>query len=326
MPETLDDPKAIKVACRPHDWTQALFDKKVQAKTFNLEILDQAHEGLASVLGPSPSLDFAEYSLAGIVQARAKGVPVKALPVFIRCSFRHSYIFIRTGSGIEEPKDLEGRRVGTTYGMTANVWARGLLQHEYGVRLERIHWLNRESPDKGPYYLPPGMVLEPIAPDVDLETWLVNGEIDALVHASAISVFRLPGLLAQGPVKRLFAKAADEERKSYLQSRVIPIMNVIVCREEDVRVRPQLIREVFEAFCCAKERGLEAVKNNRRSGLLWYWEALEDQLALVGEDPAPYSVEKNRHILETFMRYAAEQGLISGPLRLEDIFLTELDG
>ena len=46
---------------------------------------------------------------------------------------------------------------------------------------------------------------------------------------------------------------------------------------------------------------------------------------LIGDDPAPYSIEKLRHTLETFIRYCVEQGLIEAPLALEESFVTGLD-
>ena len=70
--------------------------------------------------------------------------------------------------------------------------------------------------------------------------------------------------------------------------------------------------------------GLEALHNNRHSGLFWYWEALEEQLALMGNDPVPFSVEENRHTLEAFMTYAVEQGLVTKPMPIEDLFVTGL--
>jgi len=69
------------------------------------------------------------------------------------------------------------------------------------------------------------------------------------------------------------------------RSKIIPVMNIIAFREEELRKRPDAVRAVFSAFCGAKEIGLDAMQDNRHSGLLWYWESLEDQMELVGYDP-----------------------------------------
>ena len=256
----------------------------------------------------------------GIFTCPLRWCEVRALPVFIRCAFRHSYIFVHAGSGIRDPKDLEGKKVGTTYGMTANVWARGLLVHEYGVRLGAVRWVNAEAKDDS-YVLPPGMQLEYVPKDTDLQEWLVAGKIDALIHPDLIP----SALLARKNVKRLFPDAAEEEKKSYRHSKVIPVMNLIACREEYLE-RLDVVREMFQAFCRAKELGLEKMQDSRDSGLLWYWDSLEKQMALVGPDPVPYSVEKIRRTLQTFVDLSVEQGLIRSPIRLEDLFFGDLQG
>jgi 4,5-dihydroxyphthalate decarboxylase len=99
---------------------------------------------LEKLVDGAPEIDFLESALIGFLQQCARGIAIKALPVFVRASFRHSYIFVNENSRIESPKDLEGKRVGIRYAMSANVWARALLQHDYGVRMEKIHWLNQE--------------------------------------------------------------------------------------------------------------------------------------------------------------------------------------
>ena len=207
------DKQIVKVACRRHDWTAALFDNKVQLSSLHLEISEQANVGVGELLR-NRDLDFAECGLAGFLRARSGGARVRALPVFIRCAFRHSYIFVHADSGIRDPKDLEGKRVGTTYGMTANVWARGLLMHEYGVRLGEVRWFNAETEDNS-YVLPPGIQFEYVPKDTDLQEWLIAGKIDALIHPDLIP----SELLARKNVKRLFPDAAEEEKKSYRHSR-----------------------------------------------------------------------------------------------------------
>jgi len=204
--------------------------------------------------------------------------------------------------------------------MTANVWARGLLTHEYGVRLAAIRWVNAETQDSS-YVLPPGLQLEHVPKDTDLQEWLSAGKIDALVHPDLIPT----ALLARKNVKRLFPDAAEEEKKSYRRSGVIPVMNIIACREEYLE-RLDVVREMFQAFCRAKELGLEKMQDSRDSGLLWYSDALEKQQALVGDDPVPYSVEKIRRTLQTFVDLSVEHGLIPSPIRLEDLFFGDLQG
>ncbi len=56
------------------------------------------------------------------------------LPIFTTRRFFHTSILVRREAGIETPADLKGKRVGVPeYQQTAALWARGVLQHEFGV-------------------------------------------------------------------------------------------------------------------------------------------------------------------------------------------------
>jgi 4,5-dihydroxyphthalate decarboxylase len=83
-----------------------------------------------------------------------------AIPVFPLRSFRHRDIYINTDR-ISKASDLNGKRVGVPlYTMTAAVWIRGLLQHEYGVDLSTIDWTEGSMEKPGlrgnnPSVLPP---------------------------------------------------------------------------------------------------------------------------------------------------------------------------
>lgn len=304
----------LRVACRRHDWSNALFDGRVTAP--ELEMLGDGHLGLEALLDEPAAVDFMECGLVNYYWARSQGAPVRALPVFLRAAFRHSYIFVNDAVRVDHPRDLEGKRVGTRYGMTANVWARALLQHQHGVRLESIRWLNQETRQPAPYALPAGLVLEPVGRDVSLQAMLVNGEIDALVHPDVIAT----RLFAQGNVRRLFSDAPAAERAYYRTTGFVPVMNVIAFRESTLRERPDAVSAVFDAFCRAKAAGLAAMEDVRDSGLLWYYQALEEQLALVGPDPAPYALERMRPALEAFVGYGLEQGVFTQTFAPDDLF------
>jgi 4,5-dihydroxyphthalate decarboxylase len=289
-----------------------LFDGRITEPT--LKFLPEGHRRLPSLLAATPDLDFMECGLMTHVQSVADGLPIMALPVFIRAAFRHSYIFVNTNSGIEGPRDLEGKRVGTRYEMTANVWARALLADEYGVQLEKIRWVHQTGgADGARFKLPPEAEIQTVGRDVDLLDWLVTGKVDALIHPDLLPL----RLLSHSSVRRLFVDAAAEERKSYTRSKVVPVMNVVIFRRDE---EPATIRRVFDAFQRAKSAGIDAMEDNRDSGLLWYWKAWEDQVALVGRDPVPYSLAKMRPTLDTFIRHAVRHGLLENPVSLDDLF------
>jgi hypothetical protein len=103
------------------------------------------------------------------------------------------------------------------------------------------------------------------------------------------------------------------------------MMNVVACPEATIRNQPEQARAVWDAFVAAKQIGLKELLSNRDSGLFWYWEALEDQLDVLGLDPVPYSVSKNQVPIETLLRYCAEQGIVDRQLAPEDVFYTGFD-
>src|SRR5437867_1650967 len=164
----------VRVACRKHDWTNALFEGQVPDRAYRIRMREQENVGVEGLVGDSPVADYAECGLAGLVQARANGTPVLALPVFIRTTFRHSYILIRADRGINTPKDLEGKRIGTSYNTTATIWIRGLLQDGYGVQLDKITWLDIGAPG---YKAPPGLVVERAERGTKLHDLLREGKI-----------------------------------------------------------------------------------------------------------------------------------------------------
>jgi len=194
----------IRVACRKHDWTNALFEGRVPVGKYPIQLIEHENVGVDGLLGANPVADYAECGLAGLIQARAKGAAVLAFPVFIRTTFRHSYILIRADRGINSPKDLEGKRIGTRYNTTATIWIRGLLQDGYGVQLDRISWLDIGAPG---YKAPPGMVIERAERGTKLHDLLREGKIDALISFDAEMIHH------QGSttVKRLFP---DRARRS----------------------------------------------------------------------------------------------------------------
>jgi len=121
---------------------------------------------------------------AARVRAYARGLPHISIPAFPNRKFRLAYIFVNSISGIETPKQLEGRTVGIMqWDNTAGVWARGALQHYYGVDLKRIQWMAARIKKEG---VAAGIRVEKLegAGDADamLDKLLVDRKIDAHVR------------------------------------------------------------------------------------------------------------------------------------------------
>jgi NMT1/THI5 like len=143
--------------------------------------------------------DVSEMSLTTYVTARAYGKRFVGLPIFLVRAFHHSAIVYNTRSGIKSPKDLEGRRVGVNrgYTVTTGVWARGVLQHQYGVDLDTITWVLSGDEHVAEYRPPLNVV--PIEQGKKIADLVASGELAAAI-----------GLEIESPdVKPLIPNAAE---------------------------------------------------------------------------------------------------------------------
>src|SRR5207247_11161884 len=128
------------------------------------------------------------------VRADAKWLPHISIPAFPNRKFRLAYIFVNSQAGIETAKDLEGRRVGIMqWDNTAGVWARGALQHFYGVDLRRINWCSPRVKKEG---VAEGIQIEKIDGDGDadhvLDNLLTAGRIDAAIGPNLLQSISCP--------------------------------------------------------------------------------------------------------------------------------------
>src|SRR5260370_7210048 len=109
--------------------------------------------------------DASEMSLSNYTSLVSEGnAPFIAIPAFPSRVFRHGYFFINADMGIRHPGDLKGKRGGVPeYSMTAAVYMRGLLEHEYGVKPSDVEWVQARAHRLAPN-LPPPLRLTPPPP------------------------------------------------------------------------------------------------------------------------------------------------------------------
>src|SRR6266404_210293 len=98
----------------------------------------------------SQDFDICELSLSSFTLKTALGnCPYVGVPCFVSRAFRHTSIYVRTDR-IKKPEDLKGKKVGVPeYQLTANVWARAILEDDYGVKPSDIHWIRGGIEDAG---------------------------------------------------------------------------------------------------------------------------------------------------------------------------------
>ncbi len=126
--------------------------------------------------------DVCEMALTTYLCAREHGVRFTALPIFLVRAFHHGAIVHNKKLGLRNPKELEGKRVGVNrgYTVTTGVWARAILQEEYGVDLSKITWILSGDEHVQDYEPPPNVV--PIEPGKTIEQMLSTGELAAAIN------------------------------------------------------------------------------------------------------------------------------------------------
>jgi len=318
----------LSLACSNYDRTRALLEERVPIDGVELTYLNLSVEETFFRMLRHREFDVAEMSLSSYTLSLFRdNPPFIAIPVFPSRFFRHSCIYVHAGSGICEPKDLIGKRIGNPeYQMTAPVWIRGILSDEFGVPVSGATYLSGGEeepgrPEKLALSLPPIFRVEAIPATKTLSQMIASGEIDALYTARAPSTFTD----GSGPVRRLFANYAEVEHAYYQKTRIFPIMHTVVIRRDVYEKHPWVAQSFFKAFLAAQREVYEDLHDSAAlklmlPWLLWHTEETE---RVMGRDFWPYGLEQNEHTLSTFLRYSYEQGLSKRQLTPREIFAPE---
>lgn len=302
---------ALKTALATYGHTQPLKDGRVAPRGVALDfeevpVIIRAFRRMVRGL----EFDVAEMAITTYLTARAHGKAFTAIPVFPMRAFHHGAILYNTTSGIREPRDLEGRRVGVNrgYTVTTGLWARAILQHEYGVDLHSITWV-LSGDEHVAEFRPPANV-ESIEPGQTLEQMLTSGEIPAAI-----------GIKLETPVpevKPLIPNARDLALRHLRQGGLYPINHTVVVKNETLDRYPDLAADLFAAFVEAKRIYVDQL----RAGQLAMTpadEAFAQVMAITG-DPLPYGIEPNRREIEAVIQYSVEQGILSQAPPVEALF------
>jgi 4,5-dihydroxyphthalate decarboxylase len=311
--------RLLTLACGDYDRTHPLIDGSVRPEGLELNWLTLPHHEIWTRMLNFYDFDASEISLSSYLIGRTIGKKLTAIPVFPARAFRHSYIFINTRSGIREPRDLMGKRVGLAeFQQTATVWVRGMLQHEYEVKLEEIEWFTWAKNPRMKIETPHRYRVRQISPNQSPDRLLFDGELDAIICANLF-----PSLLnPPSHVRRLFENYKEIEAAYFRKTGIFPIMHSIAIRQELWEECPWIARSLFKAFQRAKEIAYERLNDTSpyKISLAWFRSPVEEQRVILGDDPWPYGLEKNRHVVGTLMDYLYEQGLAEERLKVEDLF------
>jgi len=315
----------LTFGCGDYDRTRALVDGAVHPEGIHLdwERVDVPHHLFVRVL--AGEFDVAEMSLSGHTTAMARGdSDLVGIPVFTSRLFRHSFIFINTDSGIARPGDLVGRRVGTTdYSVSAAVWIRGMLQHDYGVLPSQMRWYLGGLNDTRPVVplatrRPTDVEIQDIPSDATLGGLLEAGELDAVISPG------VPDVIKRGSpkVRRLFQNYPEVEADYFRRTGIVPIMHMVVVRRGVYERDPWVARSLYVAFCAAKRISYRSLGDTGapRVTLTWLQAWLEKEREVFGDNPWPYGFKPNRKTIEALTTYVQEQGLAERLVPPESLF------
>jgi 4,5-dihydroxyphthalate decarboxylase len=316
----------ITFACGLYDRTLPLYTREVKADGIDLnylaidhprEIFDRMQNAQEFEASEMSSSDFARHVAHG-------GCPFIGLPVFVSRVFRHGHIAVNR-KHIKAPKDLAGKRIGVPlYGMTAAIFIRGLLQHDHGVDLSGVQWVEGGLNDTQPHGNPPAL---PYTRPVSIETNTSGGgSLNDLLEAGEISATigsGLPKAIKSNPdIVRLFPDYVEREKDFYRRTKIFPIMHLVVLRRDTYERHPFIATALFNAFCDAKSRAIEKMRlpGVLRYMLPWMIADIEENDRIFGGDPWPYGIDANRPTLEALVQYLVDQALIEEPIPIESLF------
>jgi 4,5-dihydroxyphthalate decarboxylase len=301
----------LTIAVGSYGLTKALKDGTVASDRLALEFVEVSPITRAMRrMVREAAFDICEMAFTTYLCAKALGKPVTAIPVFVTRNFHHWAVWHNVKAGIKTPKDLEGRIVGVNrgYTVTTGLWARGVLQDEYGVDLDKIRWAATDDEHVAEYQAPGNVDYDSLR-GKDLGALLASGAIDAAIG----------DIKAESPdVQPLIPDARNAGFAYFRKTGIYPMNHTVVVKDALLAEKPWLAEELFRLFKASKDAYLARLA---AGGEL----SAADQTALalkagIGGDPFPYGIATNRKALDAVARFAVEQHVIAPRYSPEDLF------
>jgi 4,5-dihydroxyphthalate decarboxylase len=313
----------LSVAIGDYDRNRPLIDGAVSIDGVDPVFMTLGPEEIFFRALRTQDFDICELSLSSFTVNIARGTsPYVGVPAFVSRAFRHTSIYVRTDR-IKQPKDLKGKKVGVPeYQLTANIWARAILEDDFGVKPRDIHWVrggieHPGRPEKITIKLPKGVKLSNAPEGATISQLLADGEIDGFIAPRAPFLGR-----PHKNIGWLFRDPTAVARDYYKRTGIFPIMHLIGVRRTLADKHPWLPAAVFKAFEQSKAVALDALSDTAATKvtLPFVEETLKATRELMGEDYWAYGVEPNRKTLEAFLRHHHSQGLSQRQLKVEELF------
>ena len=302
----------LTIACGRYDRTQALIDGRVKPEGVDelTYLALRPGETFWRMLNHE-EFDASEMSLSSYTILRSEGdTRFIAIPVFPSRVFRQNALYVRSDSPLRGPADLKGKRIGVgDYQMTAAVWTRGFLQHEYGVLPRDLTWvIGRPIRTIEP---PRGIRLETLPAGRTLDEMLERGEIDALMTVM------IPKTLGK-TIRRLVPDFREVELVYYRKTRIFPIMHTFVLRRAVYEEKPWLAVSLYRAFLKSRDLAQRHLYDTDALSVSLPW--LIDEIERSREIAWDYSIEGSRPTLEALVQYLDEQTLTRRRMKVEELF------
>jgi 4,5-dihydroxyphthalate decarboxylase len=313
----------LSVAVGDYDRTRPLIDGTVSIDGVDAVYMTLSPEEIFFRAFRNAEFDICELSLSSSTVKLAQGdCPYVGVPAFVSRAFRHTSIYVRTDR-IKKPEDLKGKKVGVPeYQLTANVWARAILEDDHGVKPSDIRWVrggieDAGRPEKITIKLPDGVHLENAPEGATISQLLADGLIDGFMAP------RPPKLERPHPhIGWLFPDPTAAAKDYYKRTGIFPIMHMTGVRREIAERHPWLPAAVLKAFEQAKAVALGKLSDTSATKvtLPFVEEQLKAARDLMGEDFWAYGVAPNRKTLDAFLLHHHGQGLSPRQLKAEELF------
>ena len=302
----------LTMAMTPWDRIQPLIAGGVKPDGIELEHYDIPLPNIWRRQLQDSEFDISEMSMSFTLQAIPLGWDYRVLPVFHNRTFSYVNTMARLGSGIRQdhPEDLSGKRVGVVdYQMTAALWTRGILEHEFGVDPRGVEWF-QGRPDPAipgqtePFRPPEGVVINP--PPNDLERMMADGALDAMysVHPPT------SGPLAdRSRFVPLFADGVAESERYYVKTGIFPVHHATIVRKSVLDAHPWVAKSLLDAFVEAQRLTMERLMKEPPSALVFSRETMERQRETFGDNPYAYGLAANEAAIDLVQTFAVEHGM-----------------
>lgn len=320
----------LSMAISDYEHTRDLVHGVVKPKGIELTAMVYEVEEIFYRFTKNREWDISELSMGKYAAFMSQDdASLTAIPVFPSRFFRQSSLYVRTDSPLTKASELAGKRIGIPeWAQTASIYTRGWIEHDIGIPLSEIEWVQAGVNDPGrvekvDLNLPDGIRYSS-RPDSSLSQMLLDGEIDVAMTARSPRPYEQ----GDGSLRHLLPDWRQIERDYYRDTGIFPIMHVMAVKSAAYEANPWIAMELLKAFEEAKARSLKRLTNYSasRMPIPWGYALAEEAMAEFGDDYYPYGVEDNRKTLETYLRYAYEQGVCARQLTVDELFPSEVRG